>query len=634
MKPVSNDPSPGTGPAAFPKRLADRYRWSWDHLRRIVRPAFAFEIWFSIIYAAALTPMTAWLLNRLVVSSDRLAISNVDLIGFFLSARGAAFLLLNLGFLLALAYAEQVGLMIIALGACIGRKTSVSFALREHIVRLPGLVRLGILQAACYAAVCLPFAGGGALTYWILLGDRDINYYLTYRPWNFHVALAIGAVLGAACIFLIAWLFVRWLYAVPAVVFERVPPVNALRVSWRRTRNQFGSIATLLGLWWLLVSLASVATNGLIQMGAGRLLNTAGLSLTLVLPTVLGFLALVTIAGFAWLIVGKIGYSLLVVGLYLEDAEPPDRQGEADWMPPGLTPARLRALGWVGAGIALSAAIASGALFMEGLNLSRTIAITAHRGSSLKAPENTLSALRQAVADGADYAEIDVQTTADGVVVLMHDADLARIASIPRRLETIEYDELRTIDVGSWFSPDFASERIATLEEAIDLARGSVKLNIELKYNRPDPELAVKVGHIVRQKGFVDECVITSLDANALAGFRERFPEIPIGLIVFRFVGKPLKAGVDFLSVHGGRVTAGLIKDARRLGKEIHVWTVNDYHNALAMIELGVANIITDDPEGLRRLLEAWNGLTDTERIAVMLRRLIQGKNLPIPDNI
>ena len=120
--------------------------------------------------------MSAWLLNRLVVSGGQLAISNQDLIAFFLSPRGTAFLLLNAAFLLALGYAEQVGLMILALGACLGRKISVSLALRENIVRFPGLIRLGLVQAGCYGALCLPFAGGAALAYRTLFGDRDINY--------------------------------------------------------------------------------------------------------------------------------------------------------------------------------------------------------------------------------------------------------------------------------------------------------------------------------------------------------------------------------------------------------------------------------------------------------------------------
>jgi glycerophosphoryl diester phosphodiesterase len=634
MAPLSSDLGPESGPPAFPKGIADRYRWSWDRLCKIARPVVAFEFWFSVLYAAALTPMAAWLLNRLVVSGDQLAISNYDLIGFVLSARGIAFLLLSLAFILALWYAEQVGLMIIALGACLDRKTSVSFALRENIVRLPELIRLGILQAACYGAACLPFAGGAALTYWLLLGDRDINYYLTFRPWNWYVALAVCGVLGAVCLFLVTWLFVRWIFAVPAVVFEKTTALGAMSTSWRRTRSRFWSMAIVLGSWWLAVFAASLATNGLIEIGATRLLNSAGLSLTLILPTVLCTFALVTTAGLAWLIGGKIGYSLMVVGFYLEEAEPQDRQGEADWVPPGLSPARLRMLGWAGAVIALLIAIGSGALLLESLNLVRPIAVTAHRGSSLKAPENTMSAIRQAIADGADYAEIDVQTTADGVVVMMHDADLARIASVARKLHKIDYDELKTIDIGSWFSPDFAEERIATLEEVIELARGRIKLNIELKYNRPDPELAGKVESIIRERGFIKECVITSLDHKALMGFRKSCPELRVGLIVFRSVGNPLRADVDFVSMNAGRVTSGLVKQAHKRNKGVHVWTVNDAHNALAMIEMGVDNIITDDPEGLRRLLQAWNDLTDTERIAVMLRRLIQGKNLPIPEDL
>ena len=284
MAPLSNDHGSGTGPGAFPKGIADRYRWSWDRLRQIARPVVAFEFWFSVLYAAAFTPMAAWLLNRLVVSGGQLAISNYDLIGFLLSARGIAFLLLSLAFILALWYAEQVGLMIIALGACLDRKTSVSFALRENIVRLPELIRLGILQAACYGAVCLPFAGGAALTYWLLLGDRDINYYLTFRPWNWYVALAICGVLGAVCLFLVTWLFVRWIFAVPAVVFEKTTARGAMSMSWRRTRSRFWSMAIVLGSWWLAVFAASLATNGLIEMGATRLLNNAGLSLTLFSP--------------------------------------------------------------------------------------------------------------------------------------------------------------------------------------------------------------------------------------------------------------------------------------------------------------------------------------------------------------
>jgi glycerophosphoryl diester phosphodiesterase len=276
-------------------------------------------------------------------------------------------------------------------------------------------------------------------------------------------------------------------------------------------------------------------------------------------------------------------------------------------------------------------ALVSGVVFLERIDLTRRIAVTAHRGSSMKAPENTLSALRQAAADGAEYAEIDVQTTADGVVVLMHDADLMRIAAINRKIYEVGYDELKDIDIGSWFSHHFGNERISTLEEAIDFARGRIKLNIELKYNRPDPGLANEVVRIIREKGFLAECVVSSLDSQALKSLKERLPEVKAGLIVFRALGNLSQTEWDFVSIHAGRATRSLVKNAHRSGKEVHVWTVNDFHNALSMIELGVDNIITDDPEGLKNLLQEWNDLSDTGKIALLLRNLFRGDLSTLP---
>ena len=79
--------------------------------------------------------------------------------------------------------------------------------------------------------------------------------------------------------------------------------------------------------------------------------------------------------------------------------------------------------------------------------------ITAHRGSSMAAPENTLAAIARAIEDGADYAEIDVQETADGTVVVIHDTDLKRITGLAEKIWDVTYDEVRELDFGSWFSP-------------------------------------------------------------------------------------------------------------------------------------------------------------------------------------
>ena len=90
----------------------------------------------------------------------------------------------------------------------------------------------------------------------------------------------------------------------------------------------------------------------------------------------------------------------------------------------------------------------------------------------------------------------------------------------------------------------------------------------------------------------------------------------------------------DFLSVSAARATPRLVRAVQSQGREVHVWTVNDLGTALAMIEMGVNNIITDDPEGIRRVVEAWNGLSNSERVALMLRSLIVGLERPPPEEL
>jgi glycerophosphoryl diester phosphodiesterase len=271
---------------------------------------------------------------------------------------------------------------------------------------------------------------------------------------------------------------------------------------------------------------------------------------------------------------------------------------------------------------------------VQDLNIQRTVDITGHRGSKVRAPENTLSALRQAINEGADFAEIDVQTTADGVVVLFHDADFMRVASVNRRLRDITYRELKDFDVGSWFAPEFNSERIPTLQEAIDLARGRIKLNIELKFTWPDPALTQKVANIIRQNDFAADCVVSSLNFQAVTEMKAAIPKLVTGFIVFQVAGNLPRMEADFMSINAARAAPRLVRRLHRNGRAVHVWTVNDFNNVVSMIEVGVDNIITDYPREVRRYLETWNTLSGSEKIVLMLRNLIVGIESPEPSDL
>src|SRR5687767_15734678 len=95
------------------------------------------------------------------------------------------------------------------------------------------------------------------------------------------------------------------------------------------------------------------------------------------------------------------------------------------------------------------------------------VEIIAHRGASGEAPENTLSAMKLAWAQGADAIELDLWLSKDGKLVVFHDADTKRFEKQPRKIPELTWDEVQTLDVGSWKGAQFKGERIPTLESIL-----------------------------------------------------------------------------------------------------------------------------------------------------------------------
>lgn len=235
----------------------------------------------------------------------------------------------------------------------------------------------------------------------------------------------------------------------------------------------------------------------------------------------------------------------------------------------------------------------------------QNIAITAHRGASMEAPENTLSALELAIENLADYAEIDVQETKDGEVILLHDTSLKRTTGEKKDIWNAVYEEVYLLDCGSWFSPRYAGERIPTLAEALELCKGRIYLNIELKGTTNSRELEQKVVHLIEEYGFENQCVITSKNYDSLRKIKALNENLKTGYILSAVYGNFYeKEGIDLFSMKAAFVTREIVEKAHRFGKEVHVWTVNSRSEMERMKLLGVDNIITDNPLLAREVIE------------------------------
>ena len=230
--------------------------------------------------------------------------------------------------------------------------------------------------------------------------------------------------------------------------------------------------------------------------------------------------------------------------------------------------------------------------------------ITAHRGSSRTAPENTIPAIEAAVEEMADSVEIDVQMTADGVVVLGHDASLKRVAGVNRSIASMTFEELEKLDVGSWFSSEYAGTRIPSLSEVLELCSQKTSLKIEIKYVGKNSELPEKTAEMVREYGMENQCVITSTNLSYLKRVKEALPEIRTGYIISAAYGNFYSSeDVDFISIRSGFVTSALMQNAHEQGKAVYAWTVNTKSELERLTLLGVDGIITDRPVLAREIV-------------------------------
>lgn len=232
------------------------------------------------------------------------------------------------------------------------------------------------------------------------------------------------------------------------------------------------------------------------------------------------------------------------------------------------------------------------------------VTIMAHRGDSIAAPENTIPAFESAIENMADWIELDVQQTKDGVIVVMHDSNLKRTTGVNKNIWNVTYDEIKDLDAGSWFDESFSDVRIPTLEEVLKLAKGKIKLNIELKPTGHEVNFEEKVINLIRENEFQEECIVCSLKYDTIARVKKIDPEIKTAYVVIVVYSDFWKASAaDAFSIEYSFVNKSMVNNVKNAGKDIYVWTVNNEKGLQKMIEMGVDGIITDNPLVAKELL-------------------------------
>lgn len=231
-------------------------------------------------------------------------------------------------------------------------------------------------------------------------------------------------------------------------------------------------------------------------------------------------------------------------------------------------------------------------------------AIIAHRGYSSEFPENTLASFAGAFDIGTDYIELDVQMTKDGEIVVFHDGSLKRITGAEGAVSDYTYEELLSMDAGSWFDPSFAGEKIPTLDEVLALTAGQGgKVYLELKDIGEVPGFEETVLETVREHEMTRQCIFASFNYSYLAHLKE-LDETVLILYNTMEAGEAIleEYPSDYYGFYLESVTASLIEAAHGAGSRVFVWTVNEPAAMTRLRDMGADGIVTNCP-GLAKVI-------------------------------
>ncbi|PKK92493.1 MAG: hypothetical protein CVV62_00040 [Tenericutes bacterium HGW-Tenericutes-7] len=228
--------------------------------------------------------------------------------------------------------------------------------------------------------------------------------------------------------------------------------------------------------------------------------------------------------------------------------------------------------------------------------------IIAHRGASFYAPENTLAAIQTAIDQGVDGVEFDVWGTADDIPVLLHDLTLTRTTNINnnKRIWELTYDEIKDLDAGSWFSPEFADEKIPTFEEAILAIKGNGYAFIDMKTT--SRVIEDEVYRIILENDMVNDVKIMSFSVTQLYRFKELNPDLTTILLVgssdYDLYQHLEDEGVDDFAIEVNVINNNprLVSTIHRYQKKAYAWVVDDQRAIYIGMDADVDGFITKRP--------------------------------------
>lgn len=223
------------------------------------------------------------------------------------------------------------------------------------------------------------------------------------------------------------------------------------------------------------------------------------------------------------------------------------------------------------------------------------IPITAHRGASKKYPENSMLAFQKAKELGAEWIELDVRKTSDNKLIVIHDANLLKVANKNKYVENLTYEEIQKYDIGK-------GEKIPLLKQVVKFAKeNNLRINIEIKVS----DIEKDVINIINKYNYKDNVVISSMHYNVLKNVKN-IDNFFTTVYTTRYFYEELLDDIyiDGFSIKYTSLNNEIVEKIHKNNKFVYVWTVNNEKDLMQIKDLRIDNIITDDVTLTTQLLD------------------------------
>jgi len=563
------------------------------------RQLFLFELVYKTLTLFIFIPSISIIFNRMLGMGGYAGATNHELLRFVFSRYGLLCLLILVPVATVLIFLELAVLIIISYYGNHRRKIGVIPAFSQALGYLPSLFKYGFVGWAIYLVLLLPFISDGLGP--ALLPSLEIPNFITGEL----MKTGKGSILYFGTLILLLLVGMRLTFLLHVMIIEGKSGFwQAAKRSGVILRKSYIKmlIVTVLTLFFftvivliilfvllaLLVILHLTMPEHAVYAEAVKTILSKGTVLSLYLAT---------------LIVVPL-YMTTLTRLYISMTKPEDAvlnlsdtrlEGAGlSFLERGLLRKHRRKL----VGLLLMVGLVTAFILMPAISDVNPLensnpTIMAHRGYVAKGAENTIESVQGAIEAGADYAEIDILETKDGQLAVIHDTELKRLTGHSGNVYDMTMDELRelTITQGQF------TGKISSLEEVMEVARGRIKLNIEVKTHGKEQNLVPAFLKTIRDHNFIEECVVTSLDYGIIQQIKAEEPRLKVGYIMF--AGRPQmeRIEVDFVVMEEYMVKKSVVAAAQLHHKPIYVWTVNDVEKMERYFSMGVDGIVTDYPE-------------------------------------